>query len=93
MRSLAARGDVVAKVVRAKLRGVREDLEKSIDEKETPPLETSGTPERVVVEVSQVMEDWICWTEVSVSAGRAVAPIMKHGFAARRTLSVGAEVC
>jgi hypothetical protein len=57
---LAARGDVVAKVVRAKLSGVREEVEKSIDEKETPPLITSGTPERVVLDVSQVTTDWIC---------------------------------
>lgn len=38
------------------------DFEKSIEEKEVVPEVTSGTPERVVLEVSQVITPWMAVT-------------------------------
>ena len=54
MRLELASGVAVANVESAKLRGVWEDCEKSMEENDMPPEETSGTPEIVVLEASQV---------------------------------------
>jgi hypothetical protein len=59
-------------------------------EKDMPPLETSGTPEIVVVDVSQVTAFWMLLTEAWTSAGRATEPITKQAVA-RREGRVGAE--
>jgi hypothetical protein len=84
-----ASGVAVAKVVSAKLSGVRDDWEKSIEEKDMPPDETSGTPEMVVLELSQVMTLWMELTASWTSAGRVVEPITKQAVARRSR--VGAE--
>jgi hypothetical protein len=60
-----------------------------MEEKDTPPEETSGTPERVVVEVSQVIEFWIAVTVSWTSAGRAVLPTMKQAWAWRAVREMG----
>jgi len=87
-----AKGEEVAKVFKAKLRGVSEEVEKSIEEKLMPPDVTSGTPERVVMALLQVMEDWIWFTEVCTSAGRVVLPTIKQGVTAQGGATVGAVV-
>ena len=89
MRFELASGVSVAKVVRAKFRGVRFEVAKSIEEKDMPSEITSGTPEMVVMAVLQVIISWIAVTLSWTSTGRAVLPIMKQGFA--RGTMVGAE--
>jgi len=59
-----------------------------MDEKETWPDVTSGTPDMVVVE-PQVMADCMAVTTSCTSAGRAVDPAMKQGV--WRVERVGAE--
>lgn len=59
------------------------DFVKSIELKEVVPDVTSGTPERVVLEVSQVMTPWIAVTVSCTSAGSVVLPTMKQAFACR----------
>lgn len=78
---MEARGEEVAKVWSAKLRGVRLEAEKSMEEKETPPLETSGTVPIVVADRSQVTAFWMEVTEAWTSAGRAVLPTTKQALA------------
>ena len=80
----------MAKVETAKASGVWEDLEKSNEENDTPPEETSGTPEMVVLEVEQVTLFMMLSTESWVSAGRATLPITKQAFAWREERA-GAE--
>ena len=63
---------------RANVRGEEEDAEKSMEEKDVEPDVTSGTPESVVVDVSQVMVFWREVTTSSTSAGKAVSPTMKQ---------------
>jgi hypothetical protein len=63
---------------RANSRGVWPDVAKLTEEKEIPPEETSGTPERVVREVSQVMRLAISLAMSAVSSGRAWLPMMKQ---------------
>jgi hypothetical protein len=84
-----ASGVAVAKVVRTKFRGVRFEVAKSIEEKEMPPEITSGTPEMVVTAVLQVIIFWIAVTLSWTSAGRAVLPIMKQGFAPGEMVGAG----
>ena len=67
----------------AKFPGVWEDWEKSMLENDMPPLETSGTPEIVVVEVSHVTGIWMLLTESWTSAGRVTEPITKQAVARR----------
>jgi hypothetical protein len=52
-----------------------------MEEKETAPDVTSGTPEMDLAVLEQVIDDWIWVTVVDTSAGRAVVPIMKQAFA------------
>lgn len=52
----------VANSERANSRGVLVDFVKSIEEKDVVPEVTSGTPEMVVLEVSQVMAPWMAVT-------------------------------
>jgi hypothetical protein len=80
-RSDAASGDAVANSSSANSRGVLEEAEKSIEEKKTPPEETSGTPERVLIPGLQVTEFWIEVTVSWTSAGRGVVPTMKQAWA------------
>jgi hypothetical protein len=68
----------VANSLRANASGVCEDVAKLMEEKETPPEETSGTLERVVWDVEQVMRDWMAATVSETSLGRAVLPMTKH---------------
>jgi hypothetical protein len=56
--------------------GVWEDVAKLTAEKGTPPVETSGTPEMVVLEPSQVMRSWSCAAMSAVSLGRTASPMM-----------------
>jgi hypothetical protein len=58
----------VANVEVANSRGVWEEEAKLMDEKETPSERTSGTRERVVVDVLQVTLDWIAVTVSWTSA-------------------------
>lgn len=62
MRFELANGVAVAKVVRAKFRGVSFEVAKFMEEKEIPPEITSGTPEMVVMAVLQVIISWIAVT-------------------------------
>lgn len=89
MRLGLASGGAAAKVVSAKFRGVSFEMAKFMDENEMPPEITSGTPEMVVTAVLQVMTSWIDVTLVWTSAGRAVLPAMKRGFARGETVGAG----
>jgi hypothetical protein len=84
-----ASGVAVAKVVRAKFRGVSFEVAKSMEENEMPPEITSGTPEMVVMAVLQVIISWIAATLSWTSAGRAVLPIIKQGFARGEMVGAG----
>jgi hypothetical protein len=75
----------------ANARGVSDESAKFTLEKEMPPEETSGTPESVVVLVSQVTFPWMAVTVSWTSAGRAVLPITKQALLCL-SLSVGAEM-
>src|SRR3954453_22862408 len=55
LRSLLARGGFVANLLRENWRAVCDDMAKLIEEKTTPPEDTSGTPENVLWEVLQVI--------------------------------------
>lgn len=79
VRSLEASGSAVSNALVAKAKGCWPEEAKLMLENDIPPEETSGTPERVAVEVSQVMVDWRAVTMSWVSAGREVLPIMKQG--------------
>lgn len=80
-----ARGVSVANSERANVRGESEEAEKSMEENVVEPEVTSGTPEIVVLEVSQVMTDWMEVTTSATSAGRVVLPTMKQALAWRGT--------
>jgi len=73
-----ARGVSVANSERANVRGEEEDAEKSMEEKVVEPDVTSGTPDSVVVDASQVMVFWREVTTSSTSAGKVVSPTMKQ---------------
>jgi len=78
-----ASGVFVANLVRENCRAVWEEVAKLTEEKEMPPEETSGTPERVSRAALQVMRDWMSVTTSATSAGRAVLPMMKQALACR----------
>lgn len=75
---MEARGVSVANSERANVRGEEEDAEKSMEEKVVEPDVTSGTPDSVVVDASQVMVFWREVTTSSTSAGKVVSPTMKQ---------------
>jgi len=87
-----AKGLAVANSVVANARGEEDESAKFMLEKEMPPEETSGTPERVVVLVSQVMALCIAVTVSWTSAGRAVVPVMKQALFCRVVRVVGASI-
>lgn len=72
--------------------GVSDESAKLTLEKDTPPEDTSGTPESVVVLVSQVTFPWIAVTVSWTSAGRAVLPITKQALLCLESRVVGAEI-
>lgn len=82
-RSLSDSGDEVANSDSAKARGDCDESAKLMEEKETEPEVTSGTPPRVFADAEHVIEDWMEFTLSSTSAGSAVLPMTKHAFAAR----------
>ncbi len=82
-RPLPESGDDVANSDSANARGDFDDAAKLIEEKETEPAVTSGTPEIVFAEAEQVIEDWMAFTLSATSAGSVVSPMTKHAFAAR----------
>ena len=75
---MEARVVSVANSERANVRGEEEDAEKSMEEKVVEPDVTSGTPDSVVVDASQVMVFWREVTTSSTSAGKVVSPTMKQ---------------
>ena len=75
---MEARGVSVANSERANVRGEEEDAEKSMEEKVVEPDVTSGTPDSVVMDASQVMVFWREVTTSSTSAGKVVSPTMKQ---------------
>src|SRR6187549_78655 len=77
-RLLDASGVLVANLLSANSSGVCLDVAKLMVEKAMPPETTSGTPERVVLLVSQVTTFWIEATVSDTSAGRAVLPMTKQ---------------
>lgn len=83
---------MVANSESANSRGVEDDLEKSSEEKVLVPEVTSGTPEMVVLVVSQVMSPWMAVTVSWTSAGRVVLPTMKHAFACRSKMEIGPKL-
>ena len=62
-----------------------------MDENDTPPEDTSGTPESVVLEVSQVMRDWIWVTTSATSWGSTWLPMTKQLDPACRSETMGAD--
>jgi hypothetical protein len=93
VKSAEARSVGVAKVVSAKFNAVRDDDAKLIELKLMPPEVTSGTPERVVLAVLQVMTPWIAVAMSATSAGRVAEPMTKQGLAACRCSMMGARLC
>jgi len=85
LRSLSARGSVVANSDKANSRGVKFESSKLMSEKRVPFEITSGTPSIVVLVRSQVTCDAIPGRKDSTSALRATFPITKQNWDARRS--------
>lgn len=76
----------------AKARGDCDESAKLIEEKETEPEVTSGTPPSVLAAAEHVIEDWMEFTLSSTSAGSAVLPTTKHAFVALEGIDAGLVV-